>query len=161
VLELLDLTRVESREDFDIELERLVHENLMNQVDIEKLKQDYIYKFTLSSVAGRMRKAQLAQKLYKEKQFVIGIKAGDVLPDTDSNELILIQGIIDVFFEEDGELVLLDYKSDLVESGEQLIRRYKVQLDYYRKALEQMLPQKVKEMIIYSLPLAEEIRIRE
>jgi ATP-dependent helicase/nuclease subunit A len=133
----------------------------MNQEELEKLKQDYIYKFTLSHVARRMKRAQELHKLYKEKQFVIGVHAKEILTDTDSEELILIQGIIDVFFEEDGELVLLDYKSDLVDNTDQLIKRYRIQLEYYRKALEQMLHKKVKDMIIYSLPLAKEIRIDE
>ena len=91
----------------------------------------------------------------------MGIKASEVLKDMDSEELILIQGIIDVFFEEDGELVLLDYKSDIVSDEMQLIHRYKVQLQYYKRALEQMLNKRVKEMIIYSLPLGKEIRIEE
>jgi ATP-dependent helicase/nuclease subunit A len=106
-----------------------------------------------------MRKAQLLNKLFKEKQFVMGVKASEVVQESNSDELILIQGIIDVFFEEDGELILLDYKSDIVDNEEQLIKRYRTQLDYYSKALTQILHKRVKEMIIYSLPLAKEIRI--
>ena len=74
--------------------------------------------------------------------------------------LILVQGIIDLFFEEEGELVILDYKSDLVKEESQLIDRYETQLVYYKKALEQILNKKVKEMIIYSLYLGKEIYIR-
>lgn len=161
VLELLDLTKIKNREDLTSAMEHLIAENRIKREDAIKLKQDYIYRFTFSPVADRMRKAQMKNKLYKEKQFVMGIKASEVRKDMDSEELILIQGIIDVFFEEDGELVLLDYKSDLVDREEQLIKRYRVQLDYYRKALEQMLGKSVKEMIIYSLPLGKEIRIDE
>lgn len=161
VLELLDLTRIKTRDDLITEMERLVAESRINKEDIKKLKQDYIYRFVTSEVAERMKKAQFLNKLYKEKQFVMGIKAKEVMKDTDSEELILIQGIVDVFFEEDGELVLLDYKSDLVKQEDELVKRYRVQLDYYRKALEQMLGKRVKEMIIYSLPLGKEIRIDE
>jgi ATP-dependent helicase/nuclease subunit A len=159
VLELLDLTNVNSREDVPKEMERMMRENRINQEDAKKLKQDYIYAFSQSDVADRMRKAQIKNRLYKEKQFVMGIKASEVLQGSVSEELILIQGIIDVFFEEEDGLVLLDYKSDLVDSEDVLVKRYKVQLDYYRKALEQMLKKRVKEMIIYSLPLGKEIRI--
>lgn len=159
VLELLDLTKVRSRGDLVKELGLMADVNQINQEDIEKLKQEYIYGFVTSNVAERMRKAQQNNKLYKEKQFVIGMKASEVLQGTSSNELILIQGIVDVYFEEDGELVLLDYKSDLARDEDVLVIRYKTQLDYYRKALEQMLHKHVKEMIIYSLPLAKEIRI--
>jgi ATP-dependent helicase/nuclease subunit A len=159
VLELLDLSKVESKKDLQQEMERLIRANHVSASDVRKLKQDYIYNFAISDVAKRMRRAQSLGKLYKEKQFVIGIKASEVMKEIESDELILIQGIIDVFFEEDGELVLLDYKSDLVSEEEQLVKRYQVQLDYYRMALEQMLHKPVKDMIIYSLSLGKEIRI--
>jgi ATP-dependent helicase/nuclease subunit A len=159
VLELLDLTKVTTREDMINELEVLVQLGKLKAEDLKKLKLDYIYRFTTSNVAKRMRQAQMTGKLYKEKQFVIGIKASDVMKELQSDELILIQGIIDVFFEENNELVLLDYKSDIVTEEAVLIKRYKVQLEYYRKALEQMLKLPVKEMILYSLPLGKEIRI--
>ncbi|MFQ8840020.1 MAG: hypothetical protein ACLR8P_02715 [Clostridium fessum] len=58
--------------------------------------------------------------------------------DWDSDERILIQGIIDAFFEEDGKLVLVDYKTDYVENSDILIRRYEAQVRYYTRALEQM-----------------------
>ena len=159
VLELLDLNKVNNREALTEELQRMVDRKRINESDVKKLKLEYIFNFTNSDVANRMRKAASSNLLYKEKQFVMGIKASEFMMDSDSEELVLIQGIIDAFFEEDGELVLLDYKSDLVENEEQLINRYKIQLEYYRRALEQMLNKRVKEMIIYSLPLAKEIRI--
>ena len=56
--------------------------------------------------------------------------------------------------------MILDYKSDLVKEESQLIDRYETQLVYYKKALEQILNKKVKEMIIYSLYLGKEIYIR-
>jgi ATP-dependent helicase/nuclease subunit A len=161
VLELLDLTKVHSREELSQELGNLVVSGRIVKSDIDKLKLDYIFTFAGSNIASRMKEAQKIGKLYKEKQFVIGLPAKEVIRNSNSEELILIQGIIDAFFEEDGELVLLDYKSDIVESEEILIKRYQVQLEYYKKALEQMLHKKVKEMIIYSLPLRKEIVIRE
>lgn len=161
VLELIDLTRVYSGDDLKIELNRLIKLHKLNEDDVKKLKQDYIINFAASKVAERMRKAQAAGVLYKEQQFVMGINASEVMEETDSDELILIQGIIDVYFEEEDGLVLLDYKSDLVSDEEQLIRRYRVQLNYYKRALEQMLNRRVKEMMIYSLPLAKEITLTD
>lgn len=159
LLELLDLTAIRNRNDLKAQIEEFISKGLMQKDDIDRLKLDYIYKFTQSNVAQRMCKARLDNKLYKEKQFVMGLKASELIPDVNSEELILIQGIIDAFFEEDGELVLLDYKSDIVDNEEQLIKRYRTQLDYYRRALYQILHKRVKEMIIYSLPLAREIRL--
>lgn len=161
VLELINLIKVQNKEDLLRELEDLVRRNKLKYEDVKKLKLDYIFNFVTSDVAERMRRAQQNDKVYKEKQFVMGISASEVLKDTDSNELILIQGIIDVFFEEDGGFVLLDYKSDIVSDERQLVHRYQVQLKYYKRALEQMLNKKVKEMLIYSLPLGKEIRIDE
>ena len=72
---------------------------------------------------------------------------------------MLIQGIIDVFFEEEDYIVVADYKTDRVETAEELIRRYQVQLDYYAQALERLTGKSVKEKLIYSFALSREIRL--
>ena len=72
---------------------------------------------------------------------------------------MLIQGIIDVYFEEDGELVLVDYKTDSVTNGQELVERYQTQMLYYTKALVQTLDKKVKEVILYSMSLGEEVKL--
>ena len=159
VLELLRLSRVNDYDDLLRELNGMAKDGKITSDDIGKLNIRNIFKYTQSDVAKRALIAEAAGNLYKEKQFVIGLKASEVYPNQDSDELILVQGIIDVFFEEEGELVLLDYKSDIIKEESQLIDRYKVQLVYYKKALEQILGKRVKEMIIYSLYLGKEIRI--
>ena len=159
VLELLDLSGIDNEMDLKRELETLAVSKHIRREEINLLNIDYIFGFIQSDIAKRMRKAQLTNCLYKEKQFVMGIKANELIKATESEELILIQGIMDAYFEEDGELVLVDYKSDLVTSEEELVSRYRVQLQYYKRALEQMLHKTVKEMVIYSLPLKKEIRI--
>lgn len=159
VLELLNLSKVNSKEDLLNELHGMVLNKRILKEDIDKLNINNILRFAKSDTAKRMIKAEETGKLYKEKQFVIGLKACDIYPDQSSEELILVQGIIDVFFEEDNELVILDYKSDVVKDEKQLLDRYKTQLIYYKKALEQILRKNVKEMLIYSLYLGKEIRI--
>jgi ATP-dependent helicase/nuclease subunit A len=159
VLELLDLTKISTKEELRSELELLVQHGRMKQEELNRLNTTYISGFIFSKVAERMRKAQINHTLYKEKQFVMGIRASEVLKEFDSQELVLIQGIIDVYFEEEDGIVLLDYKSDLVKTEKELIKRYKVQLDYYQRALEQMLGKRVKERIIYSLSLGKEISL--
>ncbi|WP_312102762.1 helicase-exonuclease AddAB subunit AddA [Lachnoclostridium sp.] len=81
--------------------------------------------------------------------------------DCDSDDFVLIQGIIDVYFEEEDGIVLVDYKTDAVgEFGEEeLIRRYQEQIHYYERALNQLLDKTVKEKIIYSFSLGKEIRV--
>lgn len=159
VLELLDLTRVKSYNDLLNELKAMVEDEKIKKEDIDKLNLKNIFRFSQSNTAKRIIKAQAAGKLYKEKQFVIGLKACDIYPNQDSQELILVQGIIDVFFEEEDELIILDYKSDIVKDEKDLVDRYKVQLIYYQKALEQILNKKVKEKIIYSLYLGKEVYV--
>ena len=66
---------------------------------------------------------------------------------------VLIQGIIDAWFEEEDGLILVDYKTDYVNDAQILVKRYKTQLDYYEKALTQMLGRNVKERYIYSYRL--------
>ena len=69
------------------------------------------------------------------------------------DETIVVQGIIDAYFEEDGGIVLLDYKTDSVKDASELVKRYHVQLDKYADVLEQLTGMKVKEKVIYSFCL--------
>lgn len=110
--------------------------------------------FFKSPIASRMIAAQERGALYKEQPFVLGEKAVE-----GTDELMLIQGVIDVFFYEEDGIVLADYKTDRVENDEQLVQRYKTQLDYYQKAIEQITGKKVKEKYLYSFYLQKEIRI--
>ena len=76
-----------------------------------------------------------------------------------SEEMLLVQGIIDVFFEEEDGIVLLDYKTDRVREAEELIRRYRRQLELYGEALERTRGKRVKERYLYSFALGETIRV--
>ena len=115
--------------------------------------------FLDSSVAARMAAAQDRGDLYKERPFVLGIEANRLSEEFPIDEKVLIQGIIDVYFIEDGEIVLLDYKTDAVRTGEELIKRYQTQIDYYTEALEKITGLKVKEKLLYSFALSDVIRI--
>ena len=75
--------------------------------------------------------------------------------------MVLIQGIIDAYFEEDGEIVVLDYKTDRVQTEAELKDRYQEQLRLYTRALEQITQKKVKEQIIYSFTLGKEIHLED
>ena len=115
--------------------------------------------FLKSGLAARMGRADAAGLLHKEQPFVLGIPASELGEDFPEEETVLIQGIIDVYFEEDGELVVADYKTDAVTQAEELVNRYRVQLDYYARALEQLTRKRVKEKIIYSFALQREIAL--
>lgn len=118
-----------------------------------------ILKFTNSSLGLRMLAAEEKKLLFREQPFVMGLFASEVSEEFPKDETVLIQGIIDVYFEEDGELIVADYKTDRVDKPEDLITRYQAQLDYYARSLEQMTGKKVKEKIIYSLFFETEIAL--
>lgn len=138
-----------------------LQESLTEQKDSLRLKEEYysavkpekIWRFLQSPLGYRMWKAMEAGKLYREQPFVLSLSAKRLKPEFPEDEKVLIQGIIDVFFEEDGEIVLLDYKTDSVPDMESLWNRYRVQLEYYQEALERLTGKKVKEMLLYSFHL--------
>ena len=127
-----------------------IEEGEFNTVDAGKL-----WDFLNSPIAVRMREADKRGQLYREKQFVIGIPARLM------DELVLVQGIIDAWFEEEDGIVLVDYKTDRILKGEEkvLLDRYRVQMIYYRHALEQITKKRVKEAFLYSLTLQKQIPV--
>ena len=114
--------------------------------------------FLDTDTARRMALAQERKSLFREAPFMMGIPASLVDERYPEEETVLIQGIIDVYWIEDGEAVILDYKTDRVRSAERLKELYKTQLDYYEAALKRMhIP--VKEKLIYSFALGETITL--
>ena len=143
----------------------LVMEIMNEQVECGKLPEEYVplvsvkkvMNFLNTNLAKRMVVAAKEGKLYKEQPFVYGIKANRLNKEFPDTETVLIQGIIDVYFEEDDAVVLMDYKTDKIESEESLIGRYQIQLDYYAEVLEKLLSKPVKDIVIYSFYLEKEI----
>ena len=152
VLELLDFA-----EDYDAPklketIKEMTEKHLLTEEMAACVEISDILKFLDSSVGQRMKKACKKNLFHAEQPFVLGDEKED-------SEMVLVQGIIDVYFEEDGELVVLDYKTDKVWRAEELQERYQIQLDYYAKVLEQVTGKRVKEKIIYSFTLQKEIEV--
>lgn len=134
---------------------------LDEEVKSRRLKQEYaeavnlkkILGFLESELAYRMWRAEREDRLYREQPFVIGISASKLGQEFPDSESVLIQGIIDVFFEEEDGIVLLDYKTDAVSSMKELWNRYETQLDYYSQAISKLTEKPVKEKILYSFHL--------
>lgn len=157
-LELLNFGKVRTREDLQNALDGFRRDQRMDEESLSLLSEDMLMGFLNSSLGKRLAAAQLSGRLKKEQQFVVGIPARD-MDAGHSDERILIQGIMDAYMEEEGGLVLVDYKTDHIRPGEEkiLIERYQMQMNYYQRALEQMTGKKVKEKIIYSMALEKEI----
>ena len=122
-------------------------------------KKKKLWSFLIRMWEKRMQNAARAKTLYREQPFVLGVDAKEFYPDQKKGEMVLIQGIIDAYFEEDGEIIVLDYKTDRVQTEAELKDRYQEQLRLYTKALEQITRKKVKEQIIYSFTLRKEIHL--
>ncbi len=161
IMELLDFERLFDKDEAITKAK--LEELLAEYVESGRLTENYrkvinIYKlmnFLKSSLAKRMWKAQQEGKLYREQPFVLGIPAQRLGDEFPKQEKVLIQGIIDAFFVEGGEIVLLDYKTDRVETGKELWTRYETQMDYYEEALTKLMQMPVKERILYSFSLEE------
>ena len=106
-----------------------------------------------------MKTADLSGLLFREQPFVISRSAAEIDESWDENERVLVQGIIDAYFMENDEIVLVDYKTDYVRNGEEkkLVERYHTQLEDYAQALERMTGKQVKEKHIYSFTLKKAI----
>lgn len=87
-----------------------------------------------------------------------GVSAGRLGEQFPEDETVLIQGIIDAFFVEDGGLVLLDYKTDVIHTPKELWNRYEAQLGYYEEALCRLTGREMKEKLLYSFYLEQTVR---
>lgn len=161
LLELLDFAKEYDEESLAEVVLGFCEEGFLSKEMAECIRVKDILCFLESDSGKRMHRAALCGKLYKEQPFVFGIHAKEMYPEADTEELVLIQGIIDVYFEEDDGLVVLDYKTDRVQRGQELVEKYQEQLHLYGRALEQMTLKKVKEKVIYSFTLGEEIAMSE
>ena len=162
VMECLDYLQVETDGQLKKQLERLVESQKLSEQERDCIRILDIRRFVDSGLGQRMKNAAVQRRLYREQPFVIQRSAA-MLDDLWQEETVLVQGIIDAYFVEDGEIVLVDYKTDRVRRGQEqkLIDLYHVQLEDYAQALERMTGKKVKEKIIYSFTLQKEIVLQE
>lgn len=151
LFELFDYD-MESYEEADIKsmLGNIKSNGTMSEEEILLIIPKIFVSFMKTVLGKRMQRAHKNNQLFRERPFVMGMKARDVDEAYDSDELVVVQGIIDAFFYEDDEVVIVDYKTDNVTRIEELVGRYKAQLDCYGAAIEKVTGKKVKEKIIYS-----------
>ena len=161
VLERLDYKKTNSLKEVQDQIRDLCFQGKISEAVKNSVWPKDIYDFAVGSLGQRMKKAAAEGLLKREQPFVIAVPASSVKEDYRSEEEILVQGIIDACFEEEGDLVLVDYKTDRIPSGDprELTERYKIQLLYYQEALERMTGKKVKEKYIYSFYLKKAIPV--
>ncbi len=160
VFQLLDYGRdYKEKKDVVLFLNELMDRELLSIEERKCIRAENIFHFLQSDLGLRMKQAWSRGLLRREQQFVMGIPASMVKEDYTGEEIVLVQGIIDAYFEEDGEMCLLDYKTDAVSDMETLKRRYQAQLLYYGYALERISGKKVKSKLIYSVSLGKSMEI--
>ena len=149
VMECLDYSVSVNLEGVKADIESMLETGKMDELQVKSVNPWDINTFVQSDTGRRVANAVNYGSVRREQPFVFEYEGQ------------LIQGIIDLYFEEDGELVIVDYKTDRVNkstAGEQeLVKRYAIQLDYYAKALAQLTGKYVKEKIIYSFTLGKGI----
>ena len=102
-----------------------------------------------------------SKQIKKEEPFYIEIPSNEIM-EIEDNEKILVQGIIDLYYiNKNDELILVDYKTDYVKSKEELVNKYRTQINLYAKALEKALGKKIAKKEIFSIYLEEEIEIEQ
>lgn len=162
VFRALDLFDAADEEAVCAQIRSMVKRGILSEADAAAVNPADIAAFASSRLCARMREAQTRGELRREQPFVIDIPANEIDPSYHSDEPILIQGVIDAYFKEDDKYVIVDYKTDRVAGGggSFLVRRYRTQFLYYRRAIEQLLRAPVGEMILYSTVLREELPVR-
>lgn len=169
-MQLLDFSKFDTedvskiREEVKLQINSFVEKNIMSLDEAETIKINWIVKFIQSDIFKEIYIANKSEKLFKEKAIDYNIKLKNLFKDENisEDEKIMVVGIIDLFFEnENGEIILLDYKTDYVtkENLEEVKARYKVQLDLYKSAIEDISGKKVAKKGLYLFGINEFVEI--
>ena len=153
------------------ELEALIRAGFLSKKDASLVRIREAEGFARSELIGKMLNAK---KLYREFRFNVKLSASDFTTDDEmktlyKDEHVLVQGVIDCLYEDDdGELHLIDYKTDRLTPSQRADRelarqvmyeKHSLQLSYYAKAVELMFGKHPKTVEVYSLPLGDTLDV--
>lgn len=165
VMQKIDYDRVDSIKQIKNQLEEMFDDELLTEAEFKSINPFKILNFFKSDIGVRLLNVyRKGGVIHRELPFYINVKVTEVkdsIPKELENEEVRLQGIIDLFFEENDEIILIDYKTDYIEKNaeEEMNRKYKVQLDYYTDALERITGKKVVSRYLYLFYLEREIEI--
>ena len=159
----LCLQKLNYKEDYNLEkLKNMVNNLVKQEIILPKEAESVNYNKILAFLSSNIwKEMQTAKVVEQEKAFYLNLKANEIYQNNAEDE-ILVQGIIDLYYiTNNDELVLVDYKTDYVEKNNEqsLEDKYNIQLEIYKKALEESLNRKVDKVYIYSTWLNKEIEI--
>lgn len=179
-----------NQEELARERDRMLSEGFLNNEEAELLNLSQLLSFLGSDLSRRMHEAALLGKLHRETPFVLGVdpddldrpadllrrvsleeispsnqpkegQKGNALAETrDPDRLVMVQGAVDAWFVEGDEIVIVDYKTDRVKNGEELLNRYRRQIEWYALALSKTSHKRIREVCLYSLYLQVELAFR-
>lgn len=163
VMATIDFSCANSEEEIRSEIVRLVESGRLRAEETKVLKTRRLHTFFQSQLGQEMRRAAAEGRLHREQPFVMGRKACEIFAEREEEDMVLVQGIIDGYYESGEGIVLMDYKTDSLQPGEEfrLVERYKTQMDLYRQALEDMTGKRVIRCVLYSFSLELEIEIKQ
>ena len=156
VMEYFDFDKCD---DIEAELERLYEWQYISEKEYNSIDKSKLQSFFKSDIFNRIKNAL---SLNREMRFLTEVEAGSIKPDLKdniSNEKIIVQGAVDVCFTEPDGVVILDFKTDRVDNMDILAKTYGEQLNIYAMACEKIFQMPVKQKIIYSFELLEEIEV--
>lgn len=159
VMQHLNLDNVSNEKSIQDQVDDMIIKELLTEEEAKVVDVSKIKRFFESNIGKRILNSK---KVYREEPFVLRRKACSVIQGLDEcQDDLLIQGIIDCYFHEGDNLILVDYKTDFVFDGKikNTVNRYKVQMDIYKEALEKITGKKVIESYIYLFNIDEEVKI--
>lgn len=158
VMQHLDLSQDLTENNILQQINSLVENKFLSEKEEKVINSKKISEFFETKLGKRMKSSSLVKR---EVPFVIKKEANKIIKNLDKNDTILIQGIIDCYFYEEDEIVLVDYKTDVVSDNnvKDIVKQYKPQILYYKEALEKITGKKVKESFLYLFDISKEIDI--
>ena len=162
VMEILDTKKIANEEEIKEQIQEFIQKGILTSEEAKVLNTYAIHKFFKSEIGQRMLKSKVVRK---EQAIYSRLALKDIyeqeFKDIQTDESVMLRGIIDAYFEEDGEIVIVDYKTDYVtqDTKDEVSKRYKVQLDLYQEAVEKITGKKVKEKHIYLFGINDSVKI--
>lgn len=150
VLQHINPCRTDTKQMIDEQISQMTANGMISEAQAKAVNSGLIASLFATELGERIRNAAQSGTLNREFKFLIPIDASEIYKNGGNGEII-VQGVVDCFFVENGEIVLVDYKTDncTAESAKLSAEKYRVQADFYARGLEDIYGKPVREKIIY------------
>ena len=167
IMEVLDFEKINTESEIKAQIQDLVKRRIITEKESQVLSPRKIMRFFKSPIAKRMLSSKFVKR---EQKIYTQIKMNDIYlndeifknnRETYENESVMLRGVIDLYFEEDDGLVILDYKTDFVDKNnkKEIIHKYKKQIEIYADVLSKLTGKKVKEKYLYLFGIDEQVKV--